>query len=103
MNDRRVVALRGKVAVKRDEAFATTAAAVEIATADGKLHKLQQRAARGSEDNPMSDRDLEGKLREAAAHGCGADRGNLDTRWLSRYCNAAGADRAANKLKGREP
>ena len=68
MNDRRVVALRGKVAVKRDEAFATTAAAVEIATADGKLHKLQQRAARGSEDNPMSDRDLEGKLREAAAH-----------------------------------
>ena len=52
---------------KRDERFATTAAAVEIATADGKLHKLQQRAARGSDDNPMSDRDLEDKLREAAA------------------------------------
>ena len=68
VNDQRVVALRGKVAVKRDESFATTAAAVEIATADGKLHKLHQRAARGSEDNPMTDRDLEGKLREAAAH-----------------------------------
>ena len=68
MNDPRVVALRGKVAVKRDESFATTAAAVEIATADGKHHKLHQRAARGSEDNPMTDRDLEDKLREAAAH-----------------------------------
>ena len=68
VNDPRVVTLRGKVTVKRDESFATTAAAVEIATADGKLHKLHQRAARGSDDNPMSDRDLEDKLREAAAH-----------------------------------
>ena len=68
MNDPRVVALRGKVAVTRDESFATTAAAVEIATADGKRHKLHQRAARGSDDNPMTDRDLEDKLRAAAAH-----------------------------------
>lgn len=68
VNDPRVVALRGKITVKRDESFATTAAAVEIATGDGKLHKLHQRAARGSDDNPMSDRDLEDKLREAAAH-----------------------------------
>jgi hypothetical protein len=45
----------------------TTAATVEIATADGTLHKLHQRAARGSDDNPMTDRDLEDKLREAAA------------------------------------
>ena len=52
----------------RDESFATTAAAVEIATADGKRHKLHQRAARGSDDNPMTDRDLEDKLRAAAAH-----------------------------------
>ena len=68
VNDPRVVALRGKVEVKRDESFTTTAAAVEIATADGERHKLHQRAARGSEDNPMTDRDLEDKLREAAAH-----------------------------------
>ena len=67
VNDPRVVALRGKVAVKRNESFATTAAAVEIATADGKLHKLQQRAARGSDDNPMTDGELEDKLREAAS------------------------------------
>jgi 2-methylcitrate dehydratase PrpD len=65
VNDPRVVTLRGKVAVKRDESFATTAAAVEIASADGKVHKLHQRAARGSDDNPMADADLEQKLREA--------------------------------------
>jgi 2-methylcitrate dehydratase PrpD len=66
VNDPRVVALRGKVAVRSDANLPTTAAAVEIATADGTLHKLYQRAARGSEDNPMTDRDLEDKLREAA-------------------------------------
>src|ERR1700693_476518 len=46
---------------------ATTAAAVEITTADGKIHKLSQLAARGSDVNPLSDRDIEGKLRTAAA------------------------------------
>jgi 2-methylcitrate dehydratase PrpD len=68
VNDPRVAALRGKVTVKRDDSFATTAAAVEIATADGKRHKLHQRAARGSDDNPMTDPELEDKLRDAAAH-----------------------------------
>ncbi len=67
VNDPKVVALRGKVEVLRDASFATVAAAVEIATADGKLHKLSQQAARGSDLNPMSDRDLEDKLRTAAA------------------------------------
>jgi len=67
VNDPMVAALRAKVEVVRDEAFATTAAAVEITTADGKTHKLSQPAARGSEQNPMSDKDLEDKLRDAAA------------------------------------
>jgi hypothetical protein len=67
VNDPRVTALRGKVTVRRDESFATTAAAVEITTADGRLHKRAQRAARGSDENPMTDNDLETKLREAAA------------------------------------
>jgi 2-methylcitrate dehydratase PrpD len=66
VNDPRVVALRRKVTVRRDESFVTTAAAVEIATGDGKLHKRTQRAARGSDDNPMSDQELEAKLRDAA-------------------------------------
>ena len=51
----------------RDESFATIAAAVEITTADGKTHKVAQKASRGSEANPMSDKDLEDKLRTAAA------------------------------------
>jgi len=67
VNDPNVVALRGKVEVIRDESFPTVAAAVEIVTADGKTHKLNQRAARGSDANPMTDKDLEGKLRDAAA------------------------------------
>ncbi len=67
VNDPRVQALRSKVEIVRDESFATIAAAVEIATADGKLHELSQPAARGSDLNPMSDDDLEEKLRTAAA------------------------------------
>jgi 2-methylcitrate dehydratase PrpD len=66
VNDAPVAVLRGKVQVVRDETFKTTAAALEITTADGKVHKVSQPAARGSEDNPMSDRDLEDKLRMAA-------------------------------------
>ncbi len=67
VNEPEIVALRGKVEVRRDEAFATVAAAVELTTADGKIHKLSTKAARGSDGNPMSDKDLEDKLRDAAA------------------------------------
>jgi 2-methylcitrate dehydratase PrpD len=67
VNDPAVLTLRGKVEVVRDESFATVAAAVAITTADGKTHKLLQPAARGSDANPMSDKDLEEKLRTAAA------------------------------------
>jgi 2-methylcitrate dehydratase PrpD len=65
-HDPKVLALRRKVEVVRDSAFSTIAAAVEITTDDGKIHKLSQLAARGSDVNPMSDKDLEGKLRTAA-------------------------------------
>jgi 2-methylcitrate dehydratase PrpD len=65
--DPKVAALRGKVEVVRDASFATIAAAVDIATADGQVHRLSTQAARGSEVNPMSDADLEAKLRHAAA------------------------------------
>jgi hypothetical protein len=54
--------------VVRDESFSTVAAAVDITTTDGKIFKLEQKAARGSDDNPLSDSDLEAKLR-TAAHG----------------------------------
>jgi 2-methylcitrate dehydratase PrpD len=67
VNDPAVAALRGKVEVVRDASFSTVASAVAITTADGKTHDLSQPAARGSDANPMSDRDLEAKLRDAAA------------------------------------
>jgi 2-methylcitrate dehydratase PrpD len=65
--DPKVLALRSKVTVERDPAFSTIAAAVEIGTTDGKTYRLSQAAARGSDANPMSDKDLEDKLRTAAA------------------------------------
>lgn len=65
--DPKVAALRSKVEVVRDAAFTTIAAAVDITTADGKTHHLSQKAARGSDVNPMSDSELESKLRDAAA------------------------------------
>jgi 2-methylcitrate dehydratase PrpD len=67
VRDPKVIAQRGKVEVVRDERFATVAAAVEITTSDGQTFKLEQPAARGSDTNPLSDSDLEGKLRAAAA------------------------------------
>jgi 2-methylcitrate dehydratase PrpD len=67
VRDPKVTALRSMVEVVRDDAFSTIAVAVEITTADGKIHKLSQQAARGSDINPMSDQDLEQKLRTAAA------------------------------------
>jgi 2-methylcitrate dehydratase PrpD len=67
VNDPGVKALRSKVEVERDAAFSTIAAAVEITTADGTVHQLSQAAARGSDVNPMSDSELEQKLRTSAA------------------------------------
>jgi 2-methylcitrate dehydratase PrpD len=67
VRDPRVRELRNKVEVLRDESFSTVAAAVEITTADGRTYRLEQLAARGSDANPLSDQDLEHKLRTAAA------------------------------------
>ena len=68
VRDTGVLALRSKIEVTRDSALSTIAAAVDITTADGKIHQLSQSAARGSDVNPMSDTDLEDKLR-TTAHG----------------------------------
>jgi 2-methylcitrate dehydratase PrpD len=67
VRDPQFAALRGKVTVRPDERFDTDAAAVAIATADSKLHQLSQRHARGSTLNPMTERELEDKLRHIAA------------------------------------
>ena len=67
VQDARVQALRGKVTVVRDASISTIAAAVDITPADGAVHTLRQSAARGSDANPMTDADLEEKLRAAGA------------------------------------
>jgi 2-methylcitrate dehydratase PrpD len=72
VRDPAVLAVRGKVEVISDNAFSTIAAAVDITTADGMVHKLSQAAARGSDVSPLSDMALEEKLKTAAA---GWDRG----------------------------
>jgi 2-methylcitrate dehydratase PrpD len=66
VNDPTVQALRRKVAVEVDPTCSTVAVAVEI-SANGKTYDLAQAAARGSDQNPMSDKDLEGKLRASSA------------------------------------
>jgi 2-methylcitrate dehydratase PrpD len=65
--DPKVIEMRRKVDVARDPAIATIAAEVELWTADGTRHALSTPAARGSPSNPMSDRDIEDKLRTVAA------------------------------------
>jgi 2-methylcitrate dehydratase PrpD len=67
VRDPEVIKQRSKVELVRDERFTTVAAAVEIKTSDGQTFKLEQLAARGSDANPLSDSDLEQKLRAAAA------------------------------------
>ena len=65
--DPAVIELRRKVEVVRDPAIATITAEVELWTRDGAKHRLSTPAARGSPANPMSDQDLEDKLRTIAA------------------------------------
>lgn len=65
--DPAVVALRRKIEVASDPALSTIAAEVEFWTADGKRHALSIAAARGSSSNPMSDAEIEAKLRTVAS------------------------------------
>jgi 2-methylcitrate dehydratase PrpD len=67
VRDPAVVALRQKVEVVRDPAIPVIGSAVDLWTTDGKPHSISVSAARGSAANPMSDHDLEEKLRTVAA------------------------------------
>jgi 2-methylcitrate dehydratase PrpD len=67
VRDPEVLKMRRRVEVRHDECFSTVAAAVEITTADGQTFHREQSAARGSDANPLSDSDLEAKLRTAAS------------------------------------
>jgi 2-methylcitrate dehydratase PrpD len=65
--DGAVMEMRRRITVVRDPAIPVIAAEVALTTTDGKTHHLSTRAARGGAANPMSDRELEDKLRAAAA------------------------------------
>jgi 2-methylcitrate dehydratase PrpD len=66
VSDPTVVAMRRNVEVVRDGTIPTVAAQVDVWTKDGTKHALATSAARGSPGNPMSDRDIEDKLRAIA-------------------------------------
>lgn len=67
VRDERVRALRHRVTVASDDSIPTVAAKVRLTLADGTVQELVQTAARGSDANPLTDADLEAKLRAAAA------------------------------------
>jgi 2-methylcitrate dehydratase PrpD len=62
-HDPAVVEMRRRIEVVRDATIPTIAAEVELRTTAGRTHRLSTAAARGSPTNPMSDRDIEEKLR----------------------------------------
>ncbi|MBO0711307.1 MAG: MmgE/PrpD family protein [Acetobacteraceae bacterium] len=62
-----VVALRNVTQVEIDAAIPVGAAKVIVALRDGTRHEAAVAAARGSEANPLSDADIEAKVRDCAA------------------------------------
>lgn len=70
VRDPAALALRAKVEVEQDAGIAVEAAAVTIKMKDGAVHSLRIPAARGSLARPLSDSEIEEKLRALAADWC---------------------------------
>jgi 2-methylcitrate dehydratase PrpD len=70
VRDPAVQALRARVQVEQDETIDVAAASMKIWTRDGKSHVVTVPAARGSLARPLSDREIEDKLRKLAAGWC---------------------------------
>lgn len=83
VNDPAVLALRSKVTAEDDASIPADAAVVSLRTTSGDLLSAHIAHARGSIARPLSDRELEDKLRDLAAHGApGIDAGRLvETAW----------------------
>lgn len=64
-----IIRLRAKVTAELDAALPDGAARVSIRTGSGKIFSEQVMSARGSLANPLSDGDIEAKLRECARSG----------------------------------
>jgi 2-methylcitrate dehydratase PrpD len=67
VHDPAVLDVRRRIEVVRDENTPVISARIELWTKDGAKHDLSVPAARGSAPNPMSDHDLEEKLRNSVA------------------------------------
>jgi 2-methylcitrate dehydratase PrpD len=67
VNDPAVAAMRGRIEVASAPALSTIAAEMELWTDDGRRHSVSTQAARGSSSNPMTDTEIEEKLRAEAA------------------------------------
>jgi 2-methylcitrate dehydratase PrpD len=83
VSDPEVAAMRGKVEVAAKSELSTIAAEMDFVTADGKTHRVSTQAARGSAANPLTDSEIEDKLRaEAASWDPGHDiRPLIDAVW----------------------
>src|SRR5262249_12087501 len=64
-----VVALRGRVSAEADDAIPMEHAIVVARTKDGRALELHVKEARGSLEKPLTDREIETKVRELAKLG----------------------------------
>ncbi len=69
VHDPAVVALRGLTRVRLNAGSPRGAATATVRTIDGRTLEATVRHARGSTERPLSDRDIEVKVRELARHG----------------------------------
>jgi 2-methylcitrate dehydratase PrpD len=93
VRDPAVLALRSKVTVEQDEAIDVASASLQAVTVDGKRYDITIPAARGSLARPLSDREIEDKLRRLAADWCaGHDvQPIIDAVWALDRAEDAGA------------
>ena len=68
VNDPAVLEMRRKIEVASDPAISTIAVEMDFWTEGGKKHSVSTQAARGSSSNPLTDKEIEEKLRTEA--GC---------------------------------
>jgi hypothetical protein len=66
------VAVRAKVHVERDKAIDVAGASLHMQTKDGATRTIDVAAARGSLARPLTDREIEDKLRTLASGWCAA-------------------------------
>ena len=98
VNSPEVLALRRKVRIRHREGTPVEAAHVTITLADGRTLTSSVAQGRGTPQRPMSDADVETKVRELARHGCpGLDPARLiDAVWsLDRAADAGAIVRLA--------